>query len=165
MEVGLGFEHSTDVDLVDHYDPLEFYSVGDDGIRFSVIRESNLETFETNDSVLRSQSLRGLPAVLTRAEHTTIGTDLNGRLRPTAGVPLSEAVVTPAIRVEAEGRSVKLTARGDVVTVPADATRTLELGPVSSETRNGAAVDATAEVSVRNHGTLDVYADRIVGGQ
>lgn len=47
VELGITFDHANDIDFVDHVDPLEFYPVDDDVLRFTAITESELPGTDT----------------------------------------------------------------------------------------------------------------------
>lgn len=164
-ELGVSFDHSADVEQDDHYDPLDFYKITDGELVFSAIKQSNLEIFQESDAVVRFDDFHGLPTQLTRRQYGSIWGDLNTRLRPTGGTLLSEPVSTPAIRAENEGSDIIVAASGNEARVTPGASKTINLGSVSSTTRDGQSIEATAKATVKNYGTLDVLVNHVQEGE
>lgn len=164
-ELGVSFDHSLDVAQDDQYDPYEFYQVNEDEIRFSGIEKPDLETFQANDSVVRYDDFHGLPTQFTRREYSAMGSELNERLRLAGGILLSEPIPTPAIRVERDSKEVSVAAAANEARVATGTSETISAGSANLATRNGQSVKPTIEITVKNHGTLDVLVDQIVGGE
>lgn len=164
-ELGVSFNYSANVTQDDQYDPVSFYRVTEDKLTFTAVKESDLKIFQDTDGVILQDGYYSLPVRLTRKKFTALTTNLNKRLRPAGGVLLSEPVHTPALRVENIDGEIMVSLGKNTTRVEPGTSETIDLGAVSSVTREGQSLEATAEATVSNHGYLDVFADTIVRGE
>lgn len=159
-----------DIRTPSHTDQVSFFQKRDNELYVPVISEGDAETIQNNDSVLVTNKLNSLPAVVNRGSSDYLTVKKTDYHQPVQSVRIQKSVVTPSIRVESQrSGSLGVSVGARHMNVDSDETKTMELDPkpVKLDKVNRPNEDSNAErkakpvVTVENYGTLKITATKI----
>jgi hypothetical protein len=164
-EFGLSFEYSEDLDMNTHYDQLEFYHIDEGRLVFSAIEESNIEKFHEVDAVIRHRNLHRVPTQITHQKYSSVWNSLNKHYKPKEGFTIQEPIQVPAVRIEEENSEISVrSTKSEVKASPGDL-EVFNLGTEKSRSKNNKSIQIEIKGILRNHGSLNVIAEHVVGGE